>query len=406
MTKNTGTHVLITNNTLAHRAGSEMYVLDIALALLKRGYNPIAYSTVLGDVADELRKATIPVINNLNALVTPPDLIHGQHHLDAMTAMLRFPTTPALYFCHGWLPWEETPPLFPTITHYVAVDNLCQERLLTTAGIKQNAIRLLYNFVDLAQFKPRLQLPEKPKAALVFSNNAAEHNFVSAIRAACLRFGIERIDVAGFNSGNVAINPAALLPQYDVVFAKARCALEAMAVGCAVVVADLPGLGGMVSTGNMKAYRRLNFGVRTLQTANITEANIFAQLLLYNPNDAHQVSAWIRQDADSELAFNTLETYYQEALAMAPSLLAQPSLAISTAASAYLQSLAPVIKTRILAEQRAIQAEQQQSQLQQLNEHHQLALQNKQTELDSIINSRTWQLFSYYRKFRRWLASW
>ena len=83
--------VLITNNTLDHRAGSELYVRDIALALLRRGHHPIAYSTRLGTVADELRVATVPVIDDLNLLTVIPDIIHGQHHLDAMTALLHFP---------------------------------------------------------------------------------------------------------------------------------------------------------------------------------------------------------------------------------------------------------------------------------------------------------------------------
>ena len=49
-----GLRVLITNNTAAMRAGSELYVLDLARALLRRGHQPVVYSTVLGDVAESL----------------------------------------------------------------------------------------------------------------------------------------------------------------------------------------------------------------------------------------------------------------------------------------------------------------------------------------------------------------
>lgn len=34
--------ILLTNNTLGLRAGSELYVRDVALALLSRGHEPIA----------------------------------------------------------------------------------------------------------------------------------------------------------------------------------------------------------------------------------------------------------------------------------------------------------------------------------------------------------------------------
>src|SRR5205809_375952 len=55
-----GLRILITNNSLAMRAGSELYVRDLATALLARGLTPIAYSTELGDVARELRAPRPP----------------------------------------------------------------------------------------------------------------------------------------------------------------------------------------------------------------------------------------------------------------------------------------------------------------------------------------------------------
>jgi len=401
-----GLRVLITNNTLADRAGSELYVRDVALALLRRGYNPIAYSSILGDVAEELRRATVPVIDNLSALTVAPDLIHGQHHLDAMTAMLRFPQTPALYFCHGWLPWEELPPLFPSIVRYVAVDDLCRERLLTTAGVLPEKIRILFNFVDLTRFKPRPALPEKPRTALIFSNYAAESNFVGMIRAACQRFGIERIDIAGLSSGHAVSKPEDVLPEYDVVFAKARCALEAMAVGCAVIVADFPGLGGMVTTENVRELRCLNFGVRTMQSATISEENIYAQLACYNASDARKVSDWIRDDADIETAIDKLEDCYSEMLSEAKLNTTYPLQTYTSAASDYLFVLAPVIKTRALAEQRAAQTDWLYREVQRLTEQKE-QLQNQltatQIELTAIRTSRIWKAFSSYRKLRRWL---
>jgi hypothetical protein len=130
--------VLLTNNTLNLRAGSELYVLDVATELMRRGHHPVAYSTILGPVADELRAATVPVIQTLDALGEPPDIIHGQHHYDALSAMLWFPETPAIYYCHGWIPKEESTLRFPRILRYVAVDELCRERLIAE-GFRRTA---------------------------------------------------------------------------------------------------------------------------------------------------------------------------------------------------------------------------------------------------------------------------
>jgi len=41
--------------------------------------------------------------------------------------------------------------------------------------------------------------------------------------------------------------PEEVLPNYDLVFAVGRAAIEAMAIGCAVIVADAYGLGGLVT---------------------------------------------------------------------------------------------------------------------------------------------------------------
>ncbi len=185
--------ILITNNTLQERAGSELVVRDLALGLVRKGHNPIAYSTVLGAVAEELEAATIPVVDDLAKVAEPPDIIHGQHHHEAMTAALHFPGSPAVFVCHGWIPWEERPPLFPSIRRYVAVDDLCRERLLMTEGIKPDQIATIYNFVDLERFLPRPPLPRMPRSVLVFSNYA--QCIHEAIREECRSFGIERLDV-------------------------------------------------------------------------------------------------------------------------------------------------------------------------------------------------------------------
>src|SRR5947207_12873911 len=98
--------ILITNNTLDFRGGSELYVRDLAIALLKRAHMPIAYSTKLGDIAQEIRAATVRVVDSLDAVGAPPVVIHGHHHLDTMSALMRFPAVPAVILCHGCLPGE------------------------------------------------------------------------------------------------------------------------------------------------------------------------------------------------------------------------------------------------------------------------------------------------------------
>src|SRR5205809_8145242 len=83
-----GLRVLITNYTLATRTGTETYVRDLALGLARRGRHPIVYSTHLGEIAREIEAGTVPVIDDLGRLGTPPDVIHGHHFAETLTALL------------------------------------------------------------------------------------------------------------------------------------------------------------------------------------------------------------------------------------------------------------------------------------------------------------------------------
>lgn len=299
--------ILITNHFLRGRTGSELYVCELAKSLLQRGHTPIVYSPQLGPTARELRDATVPVIDNLNAISTAPDLIHGQHHVETMAALLRFPNTPAVFFCHGWLPWEETPPKHPRILSFVAVDDTCRDRLVCESGVPEERVAVILNSVDTDQFIPRGPLPTKPARALVFSNGATH---IAAVREACRRTQLT-LDVIGAEAGSASTRPQDVLGQYDIVFAKARCALEALAVGSAVVLCDKVGVGPMVTTSEVDQLRRLNFGVRTLQGS--VDADVLEkEIARYDAADAAEVSRRIRNGAGREAAIDQVIALYHD----------------------------------------------------------------------------------------------
>lgn len=332
--------LLMTNNTLAARAGTELYVRDLAAALVRRGHQVTAYSPLLGEVAHELRKDTVAVTDDLGPLEQAPDLIHGQHHLETMTALQRYPRVPAIYVCHGWLPWEEAPPLHPRIRRYVAVDEVCRDRLVLEAGIPETRIRLLLNFVDLARFRPRDPLPERPRRALVFSNPARERPYLEALRAACAAEGIS-LDVVGAGSGNATSKPERVLPSYDLVFAKARAALEAMAVGAAVVLWNEDRMGPMVTADGFDALRPLNFGVRTL-AEDVLPDRLIREIRRYDPADARKVADKVRACAGLDAAADAILELYREVLSEAAPAACGTEESLSTAS--YLRRLSSRLK--------------------------------------------------------------
>ncbi len=329
--------VLITNTDLTQRAGTQIYVRDLAIELLRRGHTPIVYSLELGEVARELWAATVPVVTDLNDLSTAPDLIHGQHHLETMTALLRFPNVPALYVCHGWMGKLSTPPHHPRILRYVAVDHTVRDRLVWQNAIPEDKVEVLFNSADLRRFQLRSEaLPERPRRALLFSNYADEHTSVRAVREACSRFGIA-LDICGTRAGRTTSQPETLLPQYDLVFAKGKSAIEALTVGAAVIICGVTRCGPLVTANALETLRVHNFGLRALRRS--LDANaLAAEIERYDADDAATVARTMRLVAGSEQAVDALLAVYEEVLREHDEAGAPDPDAEGRAAAAYLRA--------------------------------------------------------------------
>lgn len=327
--------VLITNTTLATLTGSETYVRDLALGLLRKGHTPIVYSPELGEIARELRQATVPVVDDLDDTAGVPDIIHGNHNADLMTALLHFPSVPAVFFCHSWTQWLAAPPLHPRILRYVAVDDTCRDRLEFEHAIPAERLQVLLNSTDLERFKPRGPLPSRPQRALVFSNNANEYTHLGTVREACRRAGIE-LDVVGSGVNGSTSEPELVLGKYDLVFAKARCALESLAVGAAVILCDVSGCGPLVTTVELEKLRRLNFGIRTL-SERVEPDLLLREIARFDPQDAAEVSRRIRATAGLETFIDQVLSLYSEVIAEHARASAADPLVESRAAAAYLR---------------------------------------------------------------------
>ncbi len=304
--------VLITTGALGHVGGVQAYVRDLAAWLLTQGHAPIVYGPRHGRAAAQLVRLTIPVTDDLATVGAPPDIIHGNSAVETMTALLHFPRTPAIFVCHGWKA-EVVAPRFPRIVQYVAVDDTCADRLLYREGIPIEKLTVLLNAVDMARFAPRATpLPPRPARALVFGNAAQAAGHLAIVEQACRRAGIE-VDVVGELAGTAVDAPEAILGRYDLVFAKAKCALEAMACGAAVIVCDGAGMAGMVDTENVARLQRLNFGIRTLTTP-LTVDELARAIAAYDPDDATKVSEHIRTHASAETLHQQLLALYHSAI--------------------------------------------------------------------------------------------
>jgi hypothetical protein len=308
--------ILLTNVQLNGRTGTEIVVRDLALGLRDLGHTPLIYSPKRGVMFDELAQAGITIVSDLADLPLKPDIIHGHHHVETAQACLHFPDVPAIFVVHDRTSSFDHPPILDSIRRYVAVDENCLERLTGEPNIPAKAISIIPNAVDMRRFQPRRPLPERPKKVLVFSNYATYGNHYDTIAFACERHGLP-LDVIGAGMGNALAEPEQALGDYDLVFAKARCAIEALATGCAVILCDFRGMGEMVTAAQVEQFQRWNFGARLL-TRPLDITLLEAEIRRYDPDDAAAASTTIRQTASLTLALERYCALYMDVLEELP----------------------------------------------------------------------------------------
>lgn len=305
--------VLITNHRMAGRGGTQMWIRDVAPALAAHGLRPTVWSPLLGESAEEVRALGVPVVDDLDALAEPPDLIHGHHLLETAAALAHFPGVPALFVRHGLLPWQERPPGLPRIRRFLAVDRLRRERLIAE-GIDPARIEMLPNFVDPRRLPPPARRGDRPRRALLYSNRSDAPGLLPALRAACRRAGLHEPEVVGAAAGNAVADPGPLLAGFDVVFATGRTALEAMATGAAVVLLDAGGAGPLVTRQRFDELAELNFGLGALRAPHDPRV-IAAALAAYDADEALAVAEGVRERCTVERAVARLLAIYREILA-------------------------------------------------------------------------------------------
>ena len=307
--------ILITNIQLDHRTGTEIVVRDLDAALRRRGHDVCVYTEWPGLMSEEIERHGGRVVTALADVPFVPDVIHGHHHTTTMSAVTHFPSTPVVFVCHSRDFWMDMSYGVPSVYRWVAVDLNCRERLLAE-GVPQESIEVITNAVDLDRMTMVSHREPGPRRAAIFGNNATDDGFVEHIRTACGRLGIP-LDEFGSGLGRSLTSPETTLGNYDVVFAKARCAIEALAAGCSVIAIDRAGYGGLVTFAEIDDLLDWNIGDRCLQRRHDADA-IVADLQRIDVDDAAMVTRRVRERCNLDNAAQRFEQIYREAIDRRP----------------------------------------------------------------------------------------
>lgn len=305
--------ILFTNHSLDALAGTESVIIDLAKEFKLRGHEVGVYSPKIGLASLILNEFNIPTWDNINEVQIQPDVIHG-HHQAAVIAATRFPTTPVVYVCHGVEPWVETPPNIPNIVIWIAVSNLTREKILEAIPWAQN-IEIIPNCFDSLKFiKKEIPRTEKPKKVALFGNHWKKLSLRTfKIKSACRFSGIHQIDLIGFGSKSQTSNPENLLPNYDLVFAVGRCATEAMASGCKVILADSHGIGGMVTPQEFDNLSRMNFALEATRKERLSISAVTREIKKYSSFDSNEVAYLAHEKLSLKNIANHWEKIYSSA---------------------------------------------------------------------------------------------
>ena len=305
--------ILITNYQLDHRTGTEIVVRDLDRGLRARGHTVCVYTPRPGVLSDEIIAAGGTVVTALDQVPFIPDVIHAHHNGPATEAALQFPSTALVFVCHSRHFWLDLARGVPSVRKYVAVDLNCYERLVAE-GIAAESIDVITNAADVSRFVLRSEAstPLSSRKAAIFSNNAKPGSFVKSVRRACADVGFT-LDVLGAGAGASIDNPERILAEYDVVFAKARCAIEAMVAGCAVLATDEAGYGGPVTFDNVDWMLDWNVGDRCLQQLH-DSVRIADDLRRIDEDDVRRVSQRVRERCDLNSALDEYERVYKLAI--------------------------------------------------------------------------------------------
>ncbi len=300
--------VLITNFVLDHGTGTEAYLRDLAVRLIELDRLPMVYTPRPGTFARRLIADGIPVIDDLAKLSIKPDIIHGHHTLETAAAAMRFSDVPVISFCHDAEAWHDTPLDLPNVVHYVAVDQACHDRLVIQGGISPEKVSRIANGVNLDRFPLREHFAESPRSVLCFANGFTEQH-LAMVRSALPDAHVEGL---GLGLNRYTSDPGSVLPHFDMVLARGRCAREAIASGAATICASYNALGEMVTPDNYAFLERNNFGRRVLTKA-FTAENLRRAFECYSASATREVALRHRRQVDlASIAAQLTDLYDRE----------------------------------------------------------------------------------------------
>jgi hypothetical protein len=266
---------VLANRILIHPGGTEVHLVTVGEQLMRLGHEVVLYAPELGPFADHARRRGLDVCGSLRELPEQCDVVFAQDGIVAYELAERYPEALSVFRICGDVYDFQLPPQLEGVVDLVVVLSGRYERLAAAIAVSVPVVRLRVP-VDVNRLVPLGPLRERVERAVLLGNYPARDDLVQSA------WGPAGVDVRRVGFTDHAYDVAEAIADADVVVAKSRAALDAMACGRAVYVLDVFGGDGWVTPERYPALEADHFAGQATERV-LDAASLAADLAGYSP---------------------------------------------------------------------------------------------------------------------------
>lgn len=241
-------------HSLAGTGGTESYVTTVGDHLQRSGHDVWVYAAEDGRTGDAARALGLRVTTDRRALPEEIDVALVNDSVVALELLDARSSAPQIYVWHSDIFDVQVPPQLDGVTSRIVTLYAEGRRKAESLAVSAPIVELSHP-VDCYRFQPQTPLGREPRALTLGNYLGGERKQI--LERACKRAGIELTSVGAQSENGVTDRPEDAFNRADIVFAKSKAAVEAMACGRAVFVFDAFGSDGWVTADS---YERLAAG--------------------------------------------------------------------------------------------------------------------------------------------------
>lgn len=306
--------ILLGNFSFSGRTGSELFTLETALGLRRRGHEVAVLCSLRGPLAGWATRAGVEVGTRVGALRLVPEVMHANSRTPSRLVGQRWPELPQLAHIHGSNGFAEDEPAAVSLRRVLVMAPSMVRWMAPRWGLQRGDFAVEAGGVDLRRFALRASPGGGRRRVLLYSRYLGRREFLEDLRRAVRRAGME-LDTLESVGGQID-QPEELLPRYDLVLAAGRSAREAACCGCAVMPFFGETLDPWISPARYPLARFHSFCTVPYHRRT-PPARLEERLAAVNFAEAEAVAQHTRADYDFEQTLTRLEAEFA-ALAARP----------------------------------------------------------------------------------------